>query len=230
MTIGAYFIWKSLNSADDMGIIVTKLPAVEKPEKNVEEIIIPGRDGSLTVDDGTYATTTKPVECALDHGDIDALCAWLTGSGFVTFSNEPDKQYMAKIINSVPLKEIIPTFRTFIIQFSCQPKKYSIENDLITIDTSPAMISHPGTENAKPVIKVYGTGTIDITINSTVVHMKNVVDYVTIDSSIMDAYKDTELKNSDMYGEFPEFVPGTNNISWTGTVTQIEILPNWRWL
>ena len=31
-----------------------------------------------------------------------------------------------------------------------------------------------------------------------------------------------------MEGEFPKLVPGINNISWTGTVTEIEIIPRWR--
>jgi len=33
-----------------------------------------------------------------------------------------------------------------------------------------------------------------------------------------------------MNGNFPELVPGINTISWTGTVTQIQIIPNWRYI
>lgn len=36
--------------------------------------------------------------------------------------------------------------------------------------------------------------------------------------------------NSAMSGDFPVLLPGTNAISWTGSVTKIEIRPNWRYL
>ena len=80
------------------------------------------------------------------------------------------------------------------------------------------------------MIKIYGAGAIDLSINGNVIHLTNVVDYVTVDASLMDAYKDTLLKNNDMIGDFPELIVGENTVSWTGTVTSIEITPNWRYL
>lgn len=36
--------------------------------------------------------------------------------------------------------------------------------------------------------------------------------------------------NSAMSGDFPVLLPGRNAVSWTGSVTKIEIRPNWRYL
>lgn len=224
----SYFIWKGINSLDK-NIMVNKLPDFEMPEANIEKITIPGRDGFLTQDDGTYQGQIKPCECSLDNGNIDDISSWLTGSGEVTFSNEPNKKYKAVIINKIPFSKIIPIFHKFIIQFDCQPKKYSTENPIITLNAS-GTISNPGSANSKPVIKLYGTGNIDLTINNTAINLTNIDGYVTIDSELMDCYKDTVLMNNDMSGEFPELVPGYNTINWNGTVTKIEITPNWRWL
>lgn len=223
-----YFIWKGISSLDK-NIMVNKLPDIECPDANIEKITIPGRNGFLIVDDETYQGTVKSCECSLDNGNIDDVCAWLTGSGDVIFSNEPDKKYKAVIINKIPFSKVIPTFHSFIIQFDCQPFKYAVDNQIITL-LLPSTIFNPGSINSKPIIKVYGTGSIDLNINATTIHLINVVDYVTIDSELMDAYKDTVLKNSDMLGDFPELAPGQNNISWTGNVAKIEITPNWRWL
>ncbi|WP_302653297.1 phage tail protein [uncultured Clostridium sp.] len=33
-----------------------------------------------------------------------------------------------------------------------------------------------------------------------------------------------------MNGEFPKFEVGENNISWTGSVSKVKVIPNWRWL
>jgi phage-related protein len=223
-----YFIWKGINSLDK-NIIVNKLPDHERPDANIEKKPVPGRDGFLTEDYGTYQGTVKPCECSLDNGDADDICSWLTGSGDVIFSNKPDKIYKAVIINKVPFKKVIPIFHNFIIQFDCQPHANSINNDLITL-TSPGTIFNPGTANSEPIVKVYGSGNITLTINGININLYNVVDYVTIDTFLQDAYKDTVLKNNDMAGDFPELIPGSNIITWTGSVSKIEITPNWRWL
>ena len=67
-----YFIWKSLISLDKH-IMVNKLPDFERPTANIEKIEIPGRDGYLTQDDGTYQGIIKTCECSLDNGSIDDI-------------------------------------------------------------------------------------------------------------------------------------------------------------
>ena len=54
--------------------------------------------------------------------------------------------------------------------------------------------------------------------------------YVTIDSDKQDAYVDAVLKNRSMNGDFPILKVGKNNITWTGAITKIEVVPNSRWL
>ena len=59
----------------------------------------------------------------------------------------------------------------------------------------------------------------------------NYVNHITIDSRMGCAYRGkTELMNNKMNGEFPIFNIGENEITWTGDVKRIEILPFWRWL
>jgi phage-related protein len=223
-----YFVWKGISSLDK-NIMVTKLPDFERPEANIDKITIPGRDGFLTQDDGTYQGTIKTCECSLDNGNIDDINSWLTGSGEVIFSNEQDKKYKAVIINKIPFSKIIPIFHNFVIQFDCQPKKYSIDNTIITLN-APETIFNPGSANSKPILKLYGTGTIDLTINDTAINLTNIDGYVTIDSELIDCYKDTILMNNNMNGDFPLLSPGNNTINWNGTITKVEITPNWRWL
>lgn len=79
-------------------------------------------------------------------------------------------------------------------------------------------------------MKIYGTGAIDLTINGSMIHLTNVVDYVTVDSVLVDAYKDTAPKNNDMIGDFPVLELGESLFSWSGTVTKVEITPNFRYL
>ncbi|SHE47178.1 hypothetical protein, partial [Anaerotignum propionicum] len=54
---------------------------------------------------------------------------------------------------------------------------------------------------------------------------------VTINSEMMEVYKDvTNANNKYSALDFPRFQVGENSISWTGSVTKIEVEPKWRWL
>ena len=223
-----YFIFNNVSSADYL--IINALPTVYKPERDIKLIEVPGRDGFLTEDLGSYRGVTKSVECTIkDLSQIDYICSWLTGSGDVVFSNEPTKKYKAVIINQIEFKRVFVNYRSFIILFECQPHKYGLSDDMLSLSVPGVVLSLSNTISM-PKITVYGAGDIDLTINSNIVHLTNVVTSVTIDSELMDCYKGTTLKNSDMSGEFPVLISGVNNISWAGTVTEIEILPHWRWL
>jgi len=225
------FTWKTKDSYLDYGIIINKLPPISKAERDVEEIPIPGRDGDLTVDYATHKAITFPIGCTLlDFTNIDTVKAWLDGFGDVAFSWIPGKTYKAKLINKIDIEQTADNLGEFPLIFKTQPHGYSTSNSLITLTTSPATVTNLATVNSKPIIKVYGTGTISLTINSKVISLINVVDYVTIDSYIGAAYKDLVSMNNNMTGDFPELIVGINNIAWSGTVSKIEITPGWRYL
>jgi len=63
-----------------------------------------------------------------------------------------------------------------------------------------------------------------------VLEIKDVSEHITIDTSRLIAYKgDTVLVNKTI-GQYPMLGVGDNSISWTGTVTKVEITKNERWL
>ena len=50
----------------------------------------------------------------------------------------------------------------------------------------------------------------------------------TLDTSLMEAYSGVASMNNCMSGDFPLLEPGQNAVSWSGSVTKVEIVPNWR--
>jgi len=83
---------------------------------------------------------------------------------------------------------------------------------------------------AEPVITVYGSGEITLMVGMTIVELDGITDSITLDTPLMEAYKDTISMNGCMSGDFPTLLPGKNAISWTGNVTKIVVQPNWRCL
>ena len=223
-----YFIFKDIDST---GVLtVNKLPSIFSAERDMELVPVQGRDGYVTNDLGSYRSVIKSVECSInDLSQLDYICNWLSGKGDVIFSNEPDKVYKAVIKNQIEFAKVLGTFHSFIILLECQPHKYVDANDVITLTTSPATINNIGTINSLPIFKIYGTGSVVLTINGRAILINSIIGSVTLDSDIGDAFSGAGNMNNNMTGEFQELIPGVNNISWTGTVSKIEVTPNFRY-
>jgi predicted phage tail component-like protein len=224
------FKWKNKDSFLDFGILIKEKPPIYKAERNIDEIEIPGRDGNLTIDYSTHKAIVFTMECTLiDSNNIDNIKVWLEGFDKLIFSWENDRYYNAKCVNQIDIAQSFEIFGDFPIIFKAQPFAYSLNDSLITL-LSSGIINNPGTKYSNPIVKIYGNGAVDLTINNTAIHLDNVDGYITIDSELVDCYKDTVLMNNYMSGDFPILVPGDNSINWSGAVTKIEIIPNWRWL
>ena len=230
-----YFIFKGISS-DDMGITVTKLTDIVKPPKRVKQITVPGRQGVLHQDEGTYSNYTYDIECKIVNSrrkvSYGEIVNWLDGSGELIVSAEPDKVYRATIINQFSISGVTKGFSNFLAQFDVHPFKYSASpfNDFLTL-TSPSTIYNHGTYYSEPIITVYGTGNITLTINDNQFGLLNINGYITLNSEIMEVYKDKVNCNNQFSSmDFPHFEVGENVISFAGNVQKIEIEPNWRWL
>ncbi|NEZ80393.1 phage tail protein [Clostridium botulinum] len=259
------FIWKGIHSSEK-GFKIISLPNITTPEKRVEKVVVPGRNGYLTITENDYEGEVKPVEFDYFDDDFDDIKQWLTGSGEVIFSNEPNRYYKATIINKISLDQMLKKFHSGIVEFDCQPFGRDLNdlnimkitennvttnskvihplntlnytsgnlvevNKLATINENNSIeIFNPGTIESNPVITIYGYGSVDLNIGDNIINLTNVANHITVDSEIMDCYRDGQLMNNYMKGEFPIFKTGVNKISWMGDIRRIEIKPNWRWL
>lgn len=97
-------------------------------------------------------------------------------------------------------------------------------------DTKQVSINNPGTVESEPITTIYGSGDISVTLGSSTFSMLGLDDYVTINSEMMDAYKDTELRNNIMIGDFPTLDTGQSKVSWSGNVASINIQCNSNWI
>ena len=86
--MGAYFIYNGINSKD-MGVILKELPPIIKPKRRMEIIQVPGRNGTLHIDENCYEPISISLECTLKSNiDARSITNWLTNFGTITFSDE----------------------------------------------------------------------------------------------------------------------------------------------
>ena len=228
----AWFTFKGVDSRE-MGVIVTAMPETVRAERRIESITVAGRNGSLHTDEGVYESYDRTMECALiKRARLDEITAWLVGSGEMTFSTEPDKVYRVTIANKISIAQMMRVFQKFQVVMDTQPFKYSVNaaGDALEL-TAPTAIRNSGTVYSEPLITVFGSGDITLTINGADFPLYGVEESITIDSEMIEVFKGNTNQNGKYGGaEFPRFEVGKNEIRWTGNVSKIKIQPRWRWL
>lgn len=232
----AWFVWKKMRS-DAMGLWVSELPSIIRPEETNKKIEIPGRAGSLVLKEGEDVYKSYLKECKVvckRNMDLQNVLNWLRGSGDVIFGNEPNKAYTASILSEVRFEKVSNNLVQAIIPFYVEPFKHSLypDSDKIIITDTSADIYNPGDVASKPKVKITGSGNKSIVIAGQLMTFTLGETSVTI---IVDC--DAQLITS----------PGVG--LWTGTFTgsfwkipkggvevinnnsaSIEIEPNWRWV
>lgn len=93
---------------------------------------------------------------------------------------------------------------------------------------SPVDLTNPTNFPAKPLIRVYGNGSVQV--GDTIATVQNNADgYVDIDCESMNCYDTTGGRNADVSfsgNDFPELASGDNGILLTGP-SRVEITPRW---
>ena len=166
-----YFIFKGINSKDK-DIIINKMPSIIKPERKIDLIEVPGRNGTLHIDEEVYKTTVIQIECTLlKRETLREIMAWLDGEGELILSNEPDKFYKATIINQIDYSGIVNIIHTFPLQIELQPFLYSNEIYIKKYNNlSKFNINIPdATAKMKPIIYLTGSGKINLNINNEII-------------------------------------------------------------
>lgn len=159
-------------SSDNYGIVVEVLPDYSSAEKNVELIDVPGRNGQIAIDNGTYKTVERKynIACGKDSpnefkASAKAISQWLNrGIGFCRLedSYEPEIYRMAVYAGPTDISNIYGMAGRAEITFTCQPERY-LKSGEIPIKIEPSsgendksIIVKNSTEyTSKPLIKIF---------------------------------------------------------------------------
>lgn len=233
-----YIFINDKKSTEISGLIILTLPPISKPKKRTKKEEIDGVDGDTVTELG-YEAYDKEFNIGLAHNyDVDEVIEYLDAKGKIVFSNEPDKYYYFEIIDEIDFERLI-RFKTAKVKVHVQPFKYCNEqcDKTINITTEKeVIINNGGNTFAKPIITIYGSGTINLSLNNEQMFVIDLgtENQITIDIEKMEAYnQETKLlKNRLVTGNYDNFKlkKSKNIISWTGTITKIVISKYSRWI
>jgi len=237
------FTYNGISSAT-MGVRIISKNVYSAPKFDVTMTSIPGRNGDLISSNGKYPNVTVSYTCFLPATSIadletkvTAVKGWLYAEPdrYHVLSDTYDTHFYRKAVmcNKLDIADECRKIGTFTVNFSCHPMRYSVTGDTVTTySSSPFTVTNPFAFTAKPYLKINGSGTGKITIQSASVNavwnFTTLNGYTECDSEQMNFYHGTTLKNDTVTGSgFPLLYPGVNTITFEGGVTSIEVKPRW---
>ena len=236
----------------DFGVYISGAGTFGAPERDRKSVVIPGRDGELTIDNGRYKNikVSYPAFIAKDYSqNVAALRNYLlsfTGYARLEDTYHPDEFRMARYTGAFDggsTKGM--NAGSFKIDFDCMPQRWLKSGEQVLTGFyarestgSVVHIQNPGFMIAKPLIKVTLTdaSTAQITINDVEIDVSNAEGPMYVDCEIQEAYSVLDQSSMNEYltladGVFPSLKPGDNIVglycpAYEGRI-DVEITPRW---
>lgn len=222
-------IYFNNNVSLSLNLFLENYPSIPIANEEYEQISVEGRSGNLIINKGTYPDKKIPFTFTILSPqieiDFEKVYEWLTEieDNRLIFGRN-DRCYKVKKVIFGDIQKEFRTIGEFDVTFLCEPFTQDLDSEVHEITTSEFTLYYAGNAPGDTLIKIYGTGNIQLTINDETMQINNVVDYVEIDSNLLQVRnQDGTSKDNDTLGDFVSFTKGENIISYTGAVTKIVV-------
>ena len=221
----SFFIWKGADCRG-MGVTIAAPAQIVRGEERVNHVTIPGRSGELTLTEGEdiYQSYIQTVTIQVRGGlRVREIMNWLKGSGYVTFSGEPDRRQKARVIGAVSINRHSRNtdYWTGEVQFYCEPLKELIQPATAEITTSGSTVMNAGDVKSRPKITATASST-SMTITAggktlTITGLTSSNQYIIdCEAGMVTNAAGTENLTANSSGSFPELAPGVNTVTGSG--------------
>lgn len=230
--------WNGTTS-DSIGVIVERYPDRPVPQRIVNTIRVPGRNGVLTMSEG-FDNVTQDYDVYISAEAVGlpsasaSMAAWLLapdGYQRLEDSYNPSEYRMARLVNPQDALNFYNKYGRCTLSFDCLPQRWLTSGETATTYTGSATITNPTLFTAMPLVEIVGSGDIEISLGGFTVGIDDLASTITLDCEAQNAYNGAVNLNNSVTladGAFPQLAPGANSLSIvTGSVTSITITPRW---
>lgn len=219
----------------DFGVYISGQGTFNAPARESDMLSIPGRNGDL-IGLGSRLANAELVYPAFIYSNFKSNIAafrafLLSDSGYrrLVDTYNPGEYRLAAYSGEL---EVEATSKNdagaFDIIFNVKPQRFLLTGEDAQTLNASGTITNPTLFNSKPLLRVYGVGTLGINSDTIVISAADT--YTDIDCDTMYAYKGSTSKNQyvSVSGlDFPVLRPGLNNITLGSGITSIKITPRW---
>ena len=219
--------------SSDFSFYIIDTSGFTAPDDDFETYEIPGRSGDLHISNGRKKNVTVTYQCIMECDDameefISFRSKLGTVSGYqkLTESYMPSYFWLAKF-KSIKAKTITPKQVLFELSFTCIPKLFLESGETEHAFTAAGTIENPTANGAKPIIRIYGSGTFTA---GTIIGTINTAgtEYIDIDTDTHQAFEGPAFRNSNVtITQWGELIPGVNDVTLGTGITKLTVIPRW---
>lgn len=222
----------------DAGYVGIRLQApvvFSKAVPVIETHTIPGRNGDLIFETGSYENRSGSASCFCLQENVETA---ISSAGRFLFgkkgyrrletSDDPDHYWMARVKNSPQIEMRLRVLAPFEIEFDCKPQRFVKSGENAVVFTANGSLLNQYGQIALPFIALYGHGSGRLTIGDCAVEVKALDGTLYLDSDTQNAYNDNGNQNFNINAPvFPTLPDGEAKIAFSGGIERIEIVPRW---
>lgn len=229
---GRDFIIVNGVSSHELGLYVDTPPMPVMSTPMFQTLNIPGRVDALTIKDRAREDIPVPISAYLfddNAHDPNELFKYLSNAKTLITSKNANFYYKVRRLETLTPEYQGHGKQHLNIVFICEGLRYAVDNDTISSWSQEFTVLVNGTEFCQPVYKLFGNGTIQLTVNDDVENALTIYDvdgYVVADGEKIICHKDGQFVKSK--GQIPFFAVGVNKVQTNASV--IEITKNERWI
>lgn len=159
-------------SSRNYGVYITGEAVYNAPERDIEMVSIPGRNGSYALDRGRFQNieVTYPAGIYADTesdfadaiSDLRNMLCSRTGYCRLVDEYNPNEYRLAIYKGGLEVTPTACKAGEFEITFECMPQRFLTSGETKQTITSGDTITNPTLFDAEPMLEVYGYGTINI--------------------------------------------------------------------
>lgn len=228
-----YLVYAERNLIEFGVLQVDSIDAWPKPLRKLTKVSVPGRNGDLLIDEGTFENVTIPYKLIIPYGfrqnylNLASFLCSIAGYKRLEYSGDPEVYRMARVQNDLqPTAGAFIRNGSFVVSFDCKPQRWLKSGENWVSFASSGGIFNPTSQKAQPIIRIYGTGTIMIGSKTITVNTAG-TEYIDFDCETLDASEGAYNRNSNIEIDFQDLSlnPGNNGITLNGVTAQIK--PRW---
>lgn len=221
----------------DFGLYISGSGTYNSPERDVEVVSVPGRNGDLILDNGRFKNVMLSYPAFLRSEFLErsaAIREWLLSySGYRRLEDtyHQDEFRMARYTGNIEFDmRVLNKSGECTLNFDCKPQRFLKSGEQMITITQPDVIRNPTRFEARPLLRVYADGSGIIFVGNNQIEIRDIGGFVDIDCELQNAYRGTENMNSRIYlksGDFPVLKEKATELYFDGDITKIEIKPRW---
>lgn len=165
------FTFDNINSLTE-GVYISGSSAFNAPERDVEMIVIPGRNGEFVRDNGRFNNIEVTYPCGVvgDSTDfktkmqnIRNKLASKRGYCRLVDTYNPNEYRMGVFKDAIEVEPVAQnTAGEFEVVFNCKPQRFLTSGETKTTVTSGSTVTNPTRFDAQPLIMTKGYGTLTV--------------------------------------------------------------------